>query len=290
MPSASVPRPLTAADAPALDRLLARHLFAGAYARSYLRSAGIGPDGVTGWACCGADATPSAALVAHDSIGWAVWDTPDQAAALAPAVAALGLTLLSGPQAMVAPLAAALPQPTRGDHCPFVTLHPAALVAPPAAAAWSPRPAGLADLEALIDFYIGGFYSLAYLPTRAAWATRLTEQLAQRTLYCLTDPTGCIVSAALSSAETPSAALIGGVATLEAYRGQGLSTRCVAALCAALFAGGRREIGLFYLSANAPAAHVYAKLGFAPAGAWWLERVGGRQAAVGGRQSSVDAD
>ncbi len=277
MPAPAALRLLTAADAPALDRLLARHAFAGAYARSYLRSAGIGPDGVTAWACPGTDDSLLAALVAHDSIGWAVWDTPAQATALLPAIAALGLTLLSGPQALVAPLAAALPQPTHGDHCPFVTLHPAALVAPPAAAAWPPRPADLADLTALIDFYIGGFYSLAYLPTRAAWATRLTEQLAHRTLYCITDPAGRVVSAALSSAETPSAALIGGVATLDSHRGQGLSTRCVAALCAALFAAGCSEIGLFYLSANASAAHVYAKLGFAPAGAWWLERVGGRQ-------------
>ena len=277
MPSAAALRPLTAADAPALDRLLARHPFAGAYARSYLQSAGLGPDGVTAWACPGAADSLGAALVGHDTIGWAVWDTPEQAAALVPAIAELGLTLLSGPQALVAPLAAVQPQPTRGDHCPFVTLHPTALVTPSVAPAWQPRQATLADLEVLIDFYIGGFYSLAYLPTRAAWATRLSEQLTHRTLYCITDPAGRVVSAALSSAETPSTALIGGVATLEAYRGQGLSTRCVAALCTALFATGRTGIGLFYLPANAPAAHVYAKLGFASAGAWWLERVGGRR-------------
>ncbi len=271
------PRPLTAGDAPALDRLLARHSFAGAYARSYLRTAGIGPDGVTAWVCPSAEDTLGAALVAHDTIGWAVWDTPEQAAALVPAVAALGLTLLSGPQPNIAPLAAALPQPTRGDHCPFETLQPAALLVPAVTPDLQPRRAGPADLDALIDFYIQGFYSLAYLPTRAAWAARLTEQLTHRTLYCVTDTAGRVVSAALSSAETPSTALIGGVATLAAYRGQGLSTRCVAALCGALFTAGIAEIGLFYLPANVPAARVYAKLGFAPAGTWWLERVGGRR-------------
>ncbi len=67
--------------------------------------------------------------------------------------------------------------------------------------------------------------------------------------------------------------MIGGVATVPAYRNRGLSAHCVHALCTALFAAGVEEIGLFYLPANAPAARVYAKLGFQPAGEWWLQRL-----------------
>ena len=66
--------------------------------------------------------------------------------------------------------------------------------------------------------------------------------------------------------------MIGGVATLPAYRNQGLSGICVGALCAALFAGGRQRIGLFYMPGNTAAARVYARLGFRPAGEWWLTR------------------
>jgi predicted GNAT family acetyltransferase len=128
-------------------------------------------------------------------------------------------------------------------------------------------------MEALIDFYIRGFYSLAHLPTRAAWRTRLSEQLTHRLLYIIEEG-GQVVAAALSSAQTPDAALIGGVATLDTARGRGLATRCVHALCVALFAQGITGIGLFYLPTNTPAARVYSKLGFVPSGEWWLERVG----------------
>ena len=56
---------------------------------------------------------------------------------------------------------------------------------------------------------------------------------------------------------------------------RGLSGICVSALCTHLFAAGRAEIGLFYLPGNTPAARVYTRLGFQPAGEWWLTRLNG---------------
>jgi RimJ/RimL family protein N-acetyltransferase len=266
------PRPLEPDDAAALDRLLARHPFAGAYARSHLAYGGFSPTGVRGIGSPAPNGDLSAALVAHDVIGWAVWDAPDQAPALAAGMAGLDMDLLSGLRPLIAPVVAALDRPTNGDHCPFEAVTPAALRPPPGDGP-AARAATPADMEALIDFYIRGFYSLAHLPTRAAWRTRLSEQLAHRLLYIIEEG-GQVVAAALSSAQTPDAALIGGVATLDTARGRGLATRCVHALCVALFAQGITGIGLFYLPTNTPAARVYSKLGFVPSGEWWLERVG----------------
>jgi RimJ/RimL family protein N-acetyltransferase len=138
----------------------------------------------------------------------------------------------------------------------------------------SPRMAVDADMERLIDFYLPGFYSLARLPTREAWRDRLSDQLAFRTLFLIEDTEGRVVSAALSSAEGGGAAMLGGVATLDEYRGLGLSTLCVGALCEDLFAQGMQSVGLFYLKDNVPAARVYARLGFKRADEWLLVPMG----------------
>jgi RimJ/RimL family protein N-acetyltransferase len=138
----------------------------------------------------------------------------------------------------------------------------------------SPRLAVDADMERLIDFYLPGFYSLARLPTREAWRDRLSDQLAFRTLFLIEDTEDMVVSAALSSAEGGGAAMLGGVATLDEYRGLGLSTLCVGALCEELFAQGMQSVGLFYLKDNVPAARVYARLGFKRAGEWLLVPMG----------------
>ena len=247
------------------------------FARSHLSWRGLGEDGMRGFGCPdpSANGAPAlaAAVVAHQGIAWSVWETPDQAAALAAALPDMGVDLLSGPRPVVEPLLAHLRPPAvgEGDHCPFQELRPAELHPPPDGGPPARR-ATLDDMDPLIDFYIRGFYSLARLPTRAAWHARLSEQIIHRTLY-LIEQDGIVVSAAMSSAETPQAAMIGGVATVKEYRNRGLSARCVCALCADLFARGIAQIGLFYLPANKPAARVYDKLGFRPAGEWWLQRL-----------------
>jgi len=129
-------------------------------------------------------------------------------------------------------------------------------------------------MERLVDFYETGFYTLAHLPTRAAWRNRLTEQLAFRTLFLVEDGGGRVVSAGLSGAEGGGAAMLGGVATLGEYRGRGLSALCVGALCAYLASKGFRTVSLFYLKDNAPAGRVYDKLGFEQAGEWLLVPLG----------------
>lgn len=164
------------------------------------------------------------------------------------------------------------------DRCHFCTLEPGDLALPtvPAGISRQPRLAtgGDGDMERLIDFYFKGFYSLAKLPSRAAWRSRLSEQVAFRTLFLIEDEAGRVISSALSSAEGGRAAMLGGVATLDEYRGKGLSTRCVGALCNHLFAKGANTTSLFYLKDNIQAARVYEKLGFQPAGEWLLVPVG----------------
>jgi RimJ/RimL family protein N-acetyltransferase len=161
------------------------------------------------------------------------------------------------------------------DYCHFRTLHADQLVVPPPSQGFSPpRVASTGDMERLIDFYETGFYSLARLPSRAAWHNRLSEQLAHRTLYVIEDSAGRVVSAALSSAEAEGVAMLGGVATLPDYRGKGLSALCVGALCKHLLERGFHTIALFYLEDNDAAGRVYRKLGFQEAGQWLLAPLG----------------
>jgi RimJ/RimL family protein N-acetyltransferase len=265
-------RSLAPAEAPALEALLAGLEPGATYARSHLRALGLGPGGVRAWGWP-VQGPPAAVVVVREGICWAVWRDPAAQAPLAARLQALDVQLLSGPAAQVAPLLAGVIR-TRldgQDRCPFELLTPATFQPVPGPA----RAATPADMEQLIDLYSHGFYSLTYLPTRAAWQARLSEQLAHRTLFVITYE-GRVVAAAQSSAETPASAMIGGVATLPFYRNQGLSRICVSALCAHLFAGGRRQIGLFYMPGNTAAARVYAHLGFQPAGEWWLTRLARR--------------
>jgi RimJ/RimL family protein N-acetyltransferase len=258
-------------EAPQLEALLAGQMLAATYARSHLRAAGLRPGGVRAWGWP-AHGGLVAALVARDGISWAVWADPAAPPALAARLALLDAQLLSGPAGQVAPLlTGALGARLIGqDRCPFEVLTPGTFQPTPGPA----RRATPADMERLIDFYSHRFYSLTYLPTRAAWQARLGEQLAHRTLF-IVEHAGRVVAAAQSSAETPDSAMLGGVATLPAYRNQGLSGICVSALCADLFARGRARVGLFYMPGNTPAARVYARLGFQPAGEWWLTRFAG---------------
>ena len=267
MPDAT--RSLAGADSAELDALLARHGLAGAYARGHLAAYGLASGGVQAWA---GPATPPfrGALVGRGDIAWVVWDSAEAVPAVAACLARQPFQILSGPASVVAPVLNRLTaQAAAGaDHCPFAVLKPghAHLPAGPA------RRATPEDMEALIDFYSYGFYSLTYLPTRAAWRARLTEQLTYRTMF-IVEQDDRIVAAAQSSAETPLCAMVGGVATLPDYRNRGLSGICVGALCRALFAAGRQEIGLFYMPGNTPAARVYNRLGFHIAGEWWLARL-----------------
>ena len=189
------------------------------------------------------------------------------------------LSLLSGHASQLDPLLPMIGEAGIGriDRCHFRTLSPHELVLPamtPVEGFTLPRLAGPGDMERLIDFYEVGFYSLAHLPSRAAWRSRLSEQLAFRTLFLIDDRQGRVASAALTSAEAGGVAMIGGVATRQEYRGLGLSTMCVGALCRYLFDTGITCVALFYVKDNHPAAHVYDRLGFRYDGEWLLVPLG----------------
>ncbi|HEY0071769.1 MAG TPA: GNAT family N-acetyltransferase [Chloroflexia bacterium] len=187
------------------------------------------------------------------------------------------LSLLSGHHSQVGAVLPLIDAAGVGpyDSCHFRTLRADQLIMPPPIPGFSaPRIASHKDMERLIDFYETGFYSLARLPSRAAWRSRLTEQLAYRTLYIVEDGRGRVVSAALSSAEAAGVAMLGGVATLSEHRGKGLSSLCVSALCAHLLHNAFHTVALFYLEDNDPAGRVYRKLGFQDEGYWLLVPLG----------------
>lgn len=72
-----------------------------------------------------------------------------------------------------------------------------------------------------------------------------------------------MVSAAMTVAETETAALIGGVATLPDYRRRGAASRCIRDLIAAL---PQKE--LFIAPSDDDAARLYKTFGFVPWGTW----------------------
>lgn len=84
---------------------------------------------------------------------------------------------------------------------------------------------------------------------------------------------GEMAAAALTNAETAHAAMVGGVYTIPARRGQGLSQAVCSALCTELLAEGKRP----HLYWDNPAAGaVYRKLGFHPVGVWRSVRLARR--------------
>ena len=120
------------------------------------------------------------------------------------------------------------------------------------------------DLDALARLYFrtDGFEHLAWEQLRQTLDGRIRIL---RTYVAETQ--GRLVSAASTSAETARAAMIGGVWTAPDARNRGHSTAVVAELSRELRGEGRRPF-LFYLVDNAPAAAVYARVGYRVAGRW----------------------
>ncbi len=108
---------------------------------------------------------------------------------------------------------------------------------------------GKKELELLDDFYVEH--------DAEAWAS---IQFKAGPYYCVKHD-GRIVSAAGVHLVTPQIAQLGNIVTDETYRNQGFATACTSALAAGLASKGR-IISLFVRTENAPAIHMYEKLGF----------------------------
>lgn len=135
------------------------------------------------------------------------------------------------------------------------------------------RRATLEDLDGATRTHIAApdeFAQLDYGTRREMLRATLTD--GWRRLFVGVTPYGKIVSAAQTSAEAETLAVIGGVVTDPAYRGQGYGKACTAALCAELLAEGKIPY-LFYRKSNEPAARVYAAIGFELIDDWILAEV-----------------
>ncbi|MGH2515758.1 MAG: GNAT family N-acetyltransferase [Ktedonobacterales bacterium] len=145
---------------------------------------------------------------------------------------------------------------TKSPGFPRVDTPPGALI----------RRATTKDVPALTRLYLGsdGFEELNEEQVRRVMGNRVRSM---RTYVAVAGAGMSLVAACSTSAETPHAAMIGGVWTAPEARNRGYSTAVVAALARELAEQGPRPY-LFYLLENAPAARVYAKVGFAVVGRW----------------------
>jgi len=105
------------------------------------------------------------------------------------------------------------------------------------------------ELELLNNFYIE-HHAEAWTPI----------QFKAGPYYCVKQ-NGKIASAAGVHLVAPQIAQLGNIITHEAYRNRGFATACTSALAAHLASKGR-IISLFVRTDNAPAIHMYDKLGF----------------------------
>jgi GNAT superfamily N-acetyltransferase len=167
-----------------------------------------------------------------------------------------------------------LPIAEREDHI-FAELAPRDFrgdFAPPGVVV---RRAGQGDVAALLELY-----------TNAEGFEQMTVEQIARTVRgrvltlrtYLAEAGAQAVAGASTSAETHAAAMVGGVWTAPHWRNRGLSTAVVAALSGELLREGRAPY-LFYNVDNAPAARVYARIGYHPVGRWMVVNFDGRDSA-----------
>ncbi|MBU0490837.1 MAG: GNAT family N-acetyltransferase [Chloroflexi bacterium] len=136
------------------------------------------------------------------------------------------------------------------------------------------RRAGRDDIDALAAFYARDFFAdLGRTTTPEEHRQHAVNNLeAGQITYCIYEGER-IISAAHTTAlhrtlrVGAGVAMIGAVATLESHRNRGLSTSCMAALCADLLGRGIAP----YLFWHDPAAgRVYDKVGFQDIGDWMI--------------------
>lgn len=126
------------------------------------------------------------------------------------------------------------------------------------------RKGTLHDLDVLTSLYheSTGFEGQSLAQVRMNMRTRLT-----RLRMVVGEFQDEIVAAASTSAQGDKIAMIGGVLTAPWARGRGFAAAVVSALSADLLHDKIRPY-LFYLKHNAPAEHIYQKIGFRSIGEW----------------------
>lgn len=150
-------------------------------------------------------------------------------------------------------------------HASYYCRMPLEIALPPPA--WPARWATVADADALAELY-----ATAGRMRRDADAVR--RHLCEGRRIAVAEDGGRIVSAAMTTVETSSAAMIGGVFTPEPLRNRGYASAAMTHLCAGLLADGKQPC-LFY--DNPAAGSIYRRLGFEDIGPWhlvFLERKG----------------
>ena len=135
-------------------------------------------------------------------------------------------------------------------------------VAPPAGV--RVRRGVLADVPRLVDFFADAG-DMARSPAGVERPLRDTRIWLAEQADGPSDAPRAILSTALTNAEVPDQAMIGGVYTPPPFRQQGLSRAVCSALCADLF-GDKKQPVLYW--ENPAAGSVYTKLGFHPIGIW----------------------
>ena len=125
-----------------------------------------------------------------------------------------------------------------------------------------------ADVEELVDLYcrIDEFETKHRRDSEIVAMRRTIAEDTGR--YYLIRRERRIVSAAATVAENSASAMVVGVATDSAFRGQGLATRVVSGLCRDVLAGGRSFLCLFYN--NPVAGEIYRRIGFRETGLWTM--------------------
>lgn len=261
-------RRLGAADDAAVARLVALQPGQGLFIASTVLSYGYDYPQVHLWGQFAAeDAIAPEALLLMTSAGACLYapDLPDLAP-LAVIIRRERPRFVMGRGDLVAAVMPCLPRPAqRSEEHAFADLPRHRLRPPPAPPAGaSVRRATRADVPDLVALYrhSAGFEDLAPQRLATIMQQRVTHY---RTMLARTPHS--LIAAASTSAETETAAMIGGVWTAPSVRGQGYGAAVVGALCAELW-HERRHPYLFYLQDNAAAARLYARLGFRVTGDW----------------------